>query len=81
MSIEVAKNILGYLQQAPTPKYDFEIHVDIGTAGATKILIQEVVAEWAVVAAGERDETKKIFCLLNVNHNNCSRSFNGFPSK
>ncbi len=42
-SIELAKAMLTELQTSSAPAYDFEIHVDIGTQGATKALIQEVV--------------------------------------
>ena len=41
-SLEIAKNMFSELQRITTSKYDFEVHVDIGTKGATKALIQEV---------------------------------------
>lgn len=43
ISLEIAKNFLTVLKSFPAPKYDFEIHVDIGENGATKVMIQELV--------------------------------------
>src|SRR4030042_6205299 len=42
-SIETAKEILAYLKNFELPKFDFEIHVDIGENGKTKAMIQEVI--------------------------------------
>lgn len=47
MSLEVAHQFIGEFELArktkATPKYDFEIHVDVGENGATKVMIQELV--------------------------------------
>ena len=43
MSLDVAKNILETAKQFEMPKYDFEIHVDVGENGATRTMIQELV--------------------------------------
>lgn len=43
LSIEVAKETLMCLKKLETPKFDFEIHVDVGENGKTKAIIQEVV--------------------------------------
>lgn len=54
LSLEIAKDILSDLknfgpdfsfspQGGPAPGWDFEIHVDVGTNGETKFVIQEVL--------------------------------------
>jgi predicted RNase H-related nuclease YkuK (DUF458 family) len=43
MSLDVAKELLETTKQFQMPKYDFEIHVDIGENGATRAMIQELV--------------------------------------
>lgn len=43
ISLEVAKEFLTSLKQFKAPKFDFEIHVDVGENGATKSMIQELV--------------------------------------
>ncbi len=48
ISLEIAQNFLKQLEDAKIksatlPKYDFEIHVDVGENGATKVMIQELV--------------------------------------
>ena len=43
LSIEIAKEFLEIMKSVEMPKYDFEIHLDIGENGATKVLIQELV--------------------------------------
>src|SRR3989344_372931 len=43
LSLEIAKNFLEVMKNAGAPKFDFEIHVDVGENGATKVLIQELV--------------------------------------
>jgi predicted RNase H-related nuclease YkuK (DUF458 family) len=43
MSIDVAKELLETTKQFEMPKYDFEIHVDVGENGATRTMIQELV--------------------------------------
>jgi len=43
LSIEAAREILTLLKTAKIPKFDFEIHVDIGENGETKTMIQEVI--------------------------------------
>lgn len=41
-SIDVAKELLGLLENSTANGFGFEIHVDIGVAGETKAIIQEV---------------------------------------
>lgn len=43
LSIEAAKEILIVLKKFDLPGFDFEIHVDVGENGKTKVLIQEVI--------------------------------------
>ena len=43
LSLEIAKSFLTTFKQFSAPKYDFEIHVDVGENGATKVMIQELV--------------------------------------
>ncbi len=43
ISIDIAKEILAELKQAPLPEFEFEIHADIGQNGPTKAVIQEIV--------------------------------------
>lgn len=43
MSLEIAKEFLLQIKKHDAPKFDFEIHVDIGENGATKVMIQELV--------------------------------------
>lgn len=48
ISLDIAKDFLHRLESAKksgakTPKYDFEIHIDVGENGATKVMIQELV--------------------------------------
>ncbi|MCL5016103.1 MAG: ribonuclease H-like YkuK family protein [Patescibacteria group bacterium] len=43
MSIDVAQQILSYLKEAKAPDFDFEIHIDVGSNGETKTVMQEVV--------------------------------------
>ena len=43
ISLEIAKSFLQSFKNANPPKYDFEIHVDVGENGATRSLIQELV--------------------------------------
>jgi predicted RNase H-related nuclease YkuK (DUF458 family) len=47
ISLEIAKNFLGELKKSNPatggPKFDFEIHVDVGENGATKTMMQELV--------------------------------------
>lgn len=43
LSLEVAKKILEELKNQKAPRFDFEIHADIGENGETKAMIQEVV--------------------------------------
>lgn len=43
LSIDIAKKTLEILKSMETPKFGFEIHVDIGENGETKSMIQEVV--------------------------------------
>lgn len=43
MSLEIAKNFLEELKKFNAPKFDFEIHIDVGENGATQTMIQELV--------------------------------------
>ncbi len=43
ISLEAAKEFLNELKQLEAPKFDFEIHIDIGENGASKVMIQELV--------------------------------------
>ena len=42
-SIDVAKELLAVLHELEIRHFDFEIHVDIGEQGATKVMLQEVL--------------------------------------
>ena len=43
ISLEVAKDFIQHLQGEQVPKFDFEIHIDVGENGATRTMIQELV--------------------------------------
>lgn len=43
LSLEIAKKILIILKTFELPRFDFEIHVDIGENGETKSMMQEVI--------------------------------------
>lgn len=43
MSLEIAKDFLTEIKKFNAPKFDFEIHIDVGENGATKSMIQELV--------------------------------------
>ncbi|MDP2598474.1 MAG: ribonuclease H-like YkuK family protein, partial [Candidatus Liptonbacteria bacterium] len=43
ISLDIARNTLSELQKFSLPKFDFEIHIDVGENGPTKAMIQEVV--------------------------------------
>lgn len=43
MSLEMAKVLLASIKKFELPKFDFEIHVDVGENGETKVMIQELV--------------------------------------
>lgn len=43
ISLEVAKDFVQHLQGTHVPKFDFEIHIDVGENGATRTMIQELV--------------------------------------
>lgn len=43
LSLEVAKSTLSCLKNFGAPDFDFEIHVDVGTNGETKFIMQEVL--------------------------------------
>ncbi len=43
ISLAIAKEFLEAISKFDAPKYDFEIHLDIGQNGATKVMIQELV--------------------------------------
>lgn len=44
ISLDVAKGVLGELKKFDLPKFDFEIHIDVGENGPTKQLISDVVS-------------------------------------
>jgi|SRR3989338_1463396 len=41
-SLDISKEVLGYLKMPEAPAFAFEIHVDVGDNGDTKTLIQEM---------------------------------------
>lgn len=41
-SLDTSKEVLDYLKSADAPEFAFEIHVDVGDTGDTKMLIQEM---------------------------------------
>lgn len=43
LSLDIAKSLLATAKNSDMPKFDFEIHVDVGENGETKVMIQEVV--------------------------------------
>ncbi|MBI2591396.1 MAG: ribonuclease H-like YkuK family protein [Candidatus Brennerbacteria bacterium] len=43
LSLEIAQDVFDEFSGQQTPKFDFEIHVDVGENGPTKTMIQEVV--------------------------------------
>ncbi len=43
MSLDIAKDILASLKSQEAPEFSFEIHVDVGQNGETKVMIQELV--------------------------------------
>lgn len=43
LSLDVAKEILNTAKKFELPKFDFEIHIDVGEKGETKAMIQELV--------------------------------------
>ncbi len=43
LSLEVARLFLEEAKRADLPPFEFEIHVDVGTEGATKTMLQELV--------------------------------------
>ncbi len=43
LSLEAAQKILACLKDFSAPKFDFEIHIDVGENGETKTMISEVV--------------------------------------
>lgn len=44
MSLDVAREFLAATQKFEMPKFDFEIHVDVGENGESRVMIQELVA-------------------------------------
>jgi predicted RNase H-related nuclease YkuK (DUF458 family) len=43
ISLEIAQNLLAAMKNFEMPKFDFEIHVDVGENGETRTMIQELV--------------------------------------
>ncbi|MEK7114805.1 MAG: ribonuclease H-like YkuK family protein [Patescibacteria group bacterium] len=44
ISLDIAKEFLQHFQGDHIPKFDFEIHIDVGENGATRTMIQELVS-------------------------------------
>lgn len=44
MSLDAAKEVLAAAREFDMPKFDFEIHVDVGENGESRSMIQELVA-------------------------------------
>ena len=44
ISLDIAKGVLVELKKFELPKFEFEIHIDVGENGPTKQLIQDVVS-------------------------------------
>jgi hypothetical protein len=42
-SLDVAKEVLAALKESDGPQFDFEIHIDVGEKGETKMVMQEVL--------------------------------------
>jgi hypothetical protein len=42
-SLDVAKEVLAALKELDGPQFDFEIHIDVGEKGETKLVMQEVL--------------------------------------
>ncbi len=43
ISLDMAQKIVLELKKSPLPEFDFEIHLDIGERGPTRVVIQELV--------------------------------------
>jgi uncharacterized protein len=43
LSLETAKEILAAAKNFKLPEFDFEIHVDVGENGETRVMLQELV--------------------------------------
>jgi len=43
MSLDIAKETLSFLKGMDAPDFGFEIHVDVGEKGETKVMIQELL--------------------------------------
>ncbi len=43
MSLDIAKDILASLKSQEAPEFSFEIHIDVGQNGETKVMIHELV--------------------------------------
>lgn len=56
MSLEMAETVLALLHKDGITKYDVEIHVDIGSIGDTREMIQEIVG--MIRGSGYRVKTK-----------------------
>ncbi len=44
ISLDIAKEFLQHFQGDNVPKFDFEIHIDVGENGATRTMITELVS-------------------------------------
>lgn len=43
LSLDIARDLLETMKKCQLPKFDFEIHIDVGEVGATRAIIQELV--------------------------------------
>jgi uncharacterized protein len=43
VSLDIAREVLDRLKDCEAPEFDFEVHVDVGSNGKTKTMIQELV--------------------------------------
>ena len=43
LSLDIARELLDTMKKCQLPKFDFEIHIDVGEVGATRNIIQELV--------------------------------------
>ena len=63
ISLDVAKEFITHLQGDHVPKFDFEIHIDVGENGATRTMIQELVG--MVCANNFEARTKPFSCAAS----------------
>lgn len=63
ISLDIAKEFITHLSGNHVPKFDFEIHIDVGENGLTKTLIQELVG--MVRANNFEARTKPFSCAAS----------------